>query len=389
MMVLVVGDYRTEHAESMTSAIRRAFGRDNDLRTLFVRDVISAKEILSDPDVEPLRCIFIDGAAAHVEEFIAWMRGQEQLFSVPIFALVPHVCDQAFRETNGYGADDTLGDRDMGAITRRMAVLEEYRTSVRPPITAGNVVIAHSDQKLRRLFGKTMRNAGFNLIFASDEAELMNTAEVSPRPKLVIAEYALTDGDVFAEIERYRANASDTKLPFVLLGRGSDFHNIATDTGPVDVVELMSDSAPPDNLLFLTNELLRRVFLSGKADQRASERLLYGTLCAFRHAGDLSSAYGYCYNISFEGMYVKTFDPPRIDSEIWLEMRPPGEIIGVHLRGTVVWVRLPDNSRAVTVPPGFGLRIDSNACPPGDLEKYRASYKQLRENRRLYYPVTI
>ncbi len=389
MMVLVVGDYGTEHAESIGSAIRRAFGRDTSQKVLFVPDVSSTKAIIGDPEVNDIKCIFIDRATTDVEEFVAWLRGQDRFFSVPVFAVVPNICDQAFRETNAFGVDDTLGNRDMGAFTRRVAVLSAFNATVRPPIIQGNVVIAHSDRQQRRLFGKTMRNAGFNLVFASDQIELKRSFQIVPTPRIVICDCALSNQNPVEKIEQFRATVSDSQLPFVLLAKESSLRDLASNPLPLEAVEYMSETAPPDNLLFLTNELLRREAIREKPDQRASERLLYGTLCAFRHAGDLSSVYGYCYNISYEGMYVKTFDPPRKNSEIWLEMRPPGEITGIHLRGKVIWVRPPDNSKPVAVPPGFGLRIDSAACPPGDLEKYRVSYEQLLENQRLYYPIAI
>lgn len=388
-MVLVVGEYGTEHTESIDSAIRRAFGRDPSSDVQFVPDVTAAKAILGNPDADNIECIFIDGAVTGVEEFVSGLRGRDRFFSVPVFAVVPNICDQAFRETNAYGVDDTLGDRDMGAFTRRVAVLSEFSETVRPPITQGNVVIAHTDRQQRRLFGKTMRNAGFNLVFASDQFELNRSTQIIPTPRIVICDCALTNLNTVEKIEQFRSAVSDSQLPFVLLVKESSQNELGSNPMLLESVEFMTENAPPDNLLFLTNELLRKVDLRDTPDQRASERLLYGTLCAFRHAGELSSVYGYCYNISYEGMYVKTFDPPRKNSEIWLEMRPPGEIIGVHLRGKVIWVRTPDNSKAATVPPGFGLRIDSLACPPGDLEKYRAAYKHLLENKRLFHPIAI
>lgn len=383
MMVLVIGGYGTEHVESIGAAIRRAFGGHASSSVQFVPNIEATKSILGDPEVDDIRCIFVDVAATNVEEFVSWMRGHEKFFSVPVFAVVPNICDLSFRETNTYGVDDTLGDRDMGAFTRRVAVLSGFSATVRPPITQGNVVIAHSDRQQRRLFGKTMRNAGFNLVFASEQNELERSTQIIPTPRIVICDCSLSDRDTIEKIEQYRASVSDSQLPFVLSVKDQILRDLIANPPHIDAVEFMPENAPPDNLLFLTNELLRRAAFRDKPDQRASERLLYGTLCAYRHAGDLAPTYGYCYNISYEGMYVKTFDPPRKDSDIWLELRPPGEIVAVHLRGKVIWVRSPDNSKAVFVPPGFGLRIDSAACPPGDIEKYRSSYKQLLEDKRL------
>jgi hypothetical protein len=86
-------------------------------------------------------------------------------------------------------------------------------------------------------------------------------------------------------------------------------------------------------------------------------------------------------------LYVKTYDPPARDTELWLELRPPMELVGVHLRGRVMWSRKPDPSAAAAAPPGFGLRIDEAACPPGDLARYEAAYEQLLARPRISYRV--
>lgn len=383
MLVLIIGHYGSDHVDAIRAAIRRALTKESSYSIQFIPSIATAKDILSDSDTDGVKCIFLDGTMSGVQEFIPWIRGQETLLSVPIFALVSNICDQVFRETNSFGVDDTLGDRDMGAITRRMAVFLKFNTLNRPPITQGNVVLAHANIDRRRLMGRILRNAGYNLIFAGDLKEITHTAKIEESPKILVVSLDLLSEEPLEKIEEIRHAISNVHLPFILIGKEPQLSNLATELCNTDTVELMSEDAPSDNLLFLTNELLRRIALREKNDQRASARLLYGTLCAFRYAGNLSSVYGYCYNISNEGMYIKSCDAPKIDNRIWLEMIPPGEIKAIHLRCNVVWVCLPDNSKPAATPPGFGLRIDENACPPDDLEKYRAAYAHLLSGKHL------
>jgi uncharacterized protein (TIGR02266 family) len=139
-----------------------------------------------------------------------------------------------------------------------------------------------------------------------------------------------------------------------------------------------SDLAPPDHLLFLANELLR----PGVKDLRASERVLFGAICAFRPAGAMEPVHGLSYNLSREGLYVRTLDPPSRGTSLWLEMRPPHSRDAVHLRGTVAWSKGLDRPGGV-VPPGFGIRLEQDRCPSADLCAYRDGYDALRESRIL------
>ena len=77
-------------------------------------------------------------------------------------------------------------------------------------------------------------------------------------------------------------------------------------------------------------------------------------------------------------MYIRTLDPPRPKSPIWLELRAPGSGAPLHLRATAMWQRLPGSGSGV-LPPGFGLRLDASRCPAGDLQELIAGYEELAE----------
>jgi hypothetical protein len=73
---------------------------------------------------------------------------------------------------------------------------------------------------------------------------------------------------------------------------------------------------------------------------------------------------------------VRSFDPPRSGSSLWIELRAPGSGTPLHLRATVVWQRLPGAVGGV-MPAGFGLLIDHKNCPPADLREYLSGYASL------------
>jgi hypothetical protein len=139
----------------------------------------------------------------------------------------------------------------------------------------------------------------------------------------------------------------------------------------VPLARAMDGFSPPENVLFLTNELR-----GGAQNQRASARILYGTSTAFRDAGRHEDDVGYTYNVSANGLYVRTLSPPQ-DEDVWLELCPPRTERRVRLVGRVAWRRRFGWSDSATVPPGFGAQIVDGAR--ADLDAWRSGYEALAE----------
>ena len=88
--------------------------------------------------------------------------------------------------------------------------------------------------------------------------------------------------------------------------------------------------------------------------------------------------YGVSHNISRDGMYVRTLDPPRPDVQLRVELRLPPNDTLVHLRARAVWQRMPGAGRGV-LPVGFGLQLQAEACSSTDLAAWLEGYAQLPE----------
>ena len=115
----------------------------------------------------------------------------------------------------------------------------------------------------------------------------------------------------------------------------------------------------PSNILFTANEALR----GSMAEKRASARLLYGATVAFRVAGRESDEHGYAYNISADGLYVRTLAPLMPGDDAWIELRPPRTDRRVRLEAKVVWQRLFGPVHGATVPPGFDVLTTEPGLP--------------------------
>ena len=55
---------------------------------------------------------------------------------------------------------------------------------------------------------------------------------------------------------------------------------------------------------------------------RGTARVLYGTAVAFRPMGRDTDDFGFTYNVSAGGLYVRTLAPPD-EQLVWLELCPP------------------------------------------------------------------
>lgn len=338
--------------------------------------VAEVQAVLDRAAAQPPKCMVVDSDLDHIDALIAWIRGDGRWFSLPVVLQVPAATDPVFVQAHQLGADDVLVAGDAGGLTRRLANLAAFDPRARPPLTQGRAIIAQHDEQRRRVLGRIMRQAGFDVAFAAHGEELAQVAGQGDAPALLVGSDALAGGDVLGAVEAARTATGCPELPAVILSTGGDSRELRDRADAMAAVAVTDAAAPADNLLFLANELMR----PGVRDVRASTRLLYGTLCGFRAAGSLQPIYGLTYNISREGLYVRTLDPPAPGSVLWFEMRPPHATEAVHLRGKVVWARGMD-SPGGAAPPGFGMRIDDASCPSGDLEAYRDGYRALQGAR--------
>jgi CheY-like chemotaxis protein len=343
-----------------------------------VPDGDHARLLLADASEPPPPLILVDATMVELEPLMTWIRGRAHLFGAMVVAIVPSPSDHSFAEAVAAGCDDVVVQGDLGAITRRAAVLERYDATARPPTSQGRAVVAHPSVHRRRVLGRTLRLAGFDVLFAESEHEVERHAAADEPPALVVAAESLPPSGALRAVIAARQVADAGAVPGVIVGTERELREV----GPVEELArlaMVAEHAPPDHLLFVANELLR----PGVRNLRASRRVLWDALCAFRPAGRLHPVLGLTYNLSREGLYVRTLDPPPRGTTLWFELRPPHSGDAVHLRGEVVWVRHVDRGPGGAAPPGFGVRVDVEACPPADLAHYQECYEGLVEAPRL------
>jgi len=356
--VLVVGTRLSSKERGVRGAIERA-----SEGATFVADAAAA---LAAVQHGPPRCVFVD-AEAGVREINEALRTRADCFGVPLIALTEHASEQAWLDLHALGADDVVQLHDLAGMTRRTSALASFDPNARTSLFQGTCLLAHDDPYRRAVLGRVLRQGGYEVAFAGSAQDALHVTEQSPPKVVVVSSRLPPDGGAHALgllAEQWLGT-----MPAVLLTESG----APASEAPTRFCAIRED-APPDDLLFVINELLRPREL---LESRASRRLLYGARCAFRLAGDFDSGLGLTYNISREGLYVRTFDAPPNKSRVWLELVPPGGKAACQVRGDVVWTRTLATGARGAAPPGFGVRLDFEQCAAEDRNIYLSAYDKL------------
>jgi Tfp pilus assembly protein PilZ len=311
------------------------------------------------------------GACAHV-------RAHAHFAQVPIFGVAKDANDLAFTEVFGWGGDDVLGVASSQPLARRLRLLLAHAPRVAPaastsrlmPALVGLAVVAGSEATWRTVMGRALYNGGFAVRFVASPNEFEGECVAAGVRVVVVADDFLPGGTA-AALTAVRQRGSD--VAWVVATPPKRMAAVRAEIGPAGRAAVLDGFAPPENVLFVVNELLS----ARGVDQRGSARLLYGTSVAFRAAGREEDEIGFSYNVSATGVYVRTLAPLEPKQDVWLEMWTPRSERRVRLAGTVAWRRPFGPRGGATVPAGFGVQLKEGLA--GDLERWRAGYEAIAQ----------
>ncbi len=332
------------------------------------KEAASRLEVVEDmtatTDLSQVSGLLLDVRSGGVEQIALRARASVDGASLPAIALTDEVGDLAFGEAYGWGADDLVPLRDTWALTVRLRNLRNQAkpTEVR---ARGLAVLAESDRNRRIVVARILRNAGYSVSFASEVKELLRYTE-SGDVTLIVADASLSQ-ELPELIETSRSGKSQPAWVVSCAPKEQrQYHELLQELGRVSLADSF---APPDNVLYVANELARGGSLG---DKRQSARLLYNTMVAYRPAGREQDDFGFSYNISEGGLYVRTVAPPT-EEVAWLELVPPRSELRVRLVCRVRWRVSFASGTVATVPPGFGAEIIDGASM--DLAAWREGYQ--------------
>lgn len=317
-------------------------------------------------DAHPPLAVVLARGGDGAEEACTVVRGRPAFANVPILAMTEERGETAFLDAYQHGYDDLVSPDGPG-LARRLHLLANRPASA-DSAPRSVAVVASSDLRWRSLAARGLRNAGVDAIVVGNASDAI---EASRRAKLVVAADDLEpDGGVTAAA---RARAEGVGVPWVIVAPPKRLHVARTAAALVPTCAVIDACAPPENAVFIANELAN----APARDLRATTRLLFATTVSFRAAGRDHDEIGFTYNVSAGGMYVRTLAPLAPGDEIWLELNPPRCDRRVRLAGRVAWRRVFGPSGAASVPPGFGVQISEGLA--SDLARYRAGCEALAD----------
>jgi hypothetical protein len=274
------------------------------------------------------------------------------------------ITEAVFAKAVQWGADDAV-NLTIEPLTRRLVRLPSEHAE--PAKARGTAVVACPDAARAARIGHVLGFAGYKVELATELDSALGQA-LSERVALaVVSTHFGRPRDLVGS-----ARESGSEACFVFLARPSEFTRELHATRTLDRVAIIRDDEPPEAALFVHNELL-----SPEADHgRRESRLLHGTLVAFRAAGEGEDDFGFTYNVSPNGLYVRTLATPAED-HVWLELCPPSSDRRVRLEGHIAWRCGFGSLGTATAPPGFGVRLSGGLG--SDHTRWVQGYRALLE----------
>jgi len=301
----------------------------------------------------------------------ASVRSSLRFAGTPIIAMGGGRGSLSFLELFHAGGDDIVA-ADAPSLTRRLrtaCAVALPQESAMPGVDAHVVVAAQSSQ-WQTMVARAFSNAGVATKFVTSAEDAIAAARGA---KAVVAAADLGPGGVLEAVRAARQAGSLT--PWVVVAPPKQMPEIASAVGALGSVAVIDGFAPPENALFVANELASR----STSELRSATRVLYGTSVSFRAAGrDDDDEVGFTYNVSSNGLFVRTLAPLEAGDDVWLELCAPRSSRRLRLIGRAVWRRRFGPNENATVPAGFGVHIVEGLG--SDLERWRDGCAQLERD---------
>lgn len=351
MITMVVGEFHRHAQANMQAAVQRA-----GAQCIFASNFERAEALLRSLESPP-RCVFAS-VKSDLLALAEFMRDSVEFYTIPLIGLVPFPGSDSYQLANRQGADDCIPEYDSGGMTRRLANLFEGAAPQLPVTNSGNAIVAISDEKQRKHIGRRLRSAGYNVQFISRESP-QTIPQTGDKPSLIVTTPSLPPEIEIAVQTNDSPGSEHRPIPRV---------NVPLSTGDLISPRELSELEVSERLMFLVDEATRPIM----NDARASRRIQHSAIATFRGKRTFEHTYALTDNISRQGLYLRTLDPPPVGADVRVNLRDKyGDIL--QIRGSVAWRFAPSQVGGRTCP-GFGLRLAEEACPPDDLEKYRSLY---------------
>ncbi len=317
----------------------------------------------------PVAMVFPAGMAGFEELFVE-LRADATHGDLPLIAVTESAWDPALPRLFMFSIDDFVPGDDLPGLVPKLVALSKGDPYADLPSGLGRVVVADAERSRRVLYGRLFRRKGFDVDFAVDAADLARVARRGEAPRLVLAARDLPpDGALVTPAILHEAGEAAGAAPWIyVLGAREPEPAGETEGGGA---RFLGADDPPDNVLFLANELLS----PPPKNLRASERLLYNAPATFLVAGRERPVASFTYNINRTGLYLRTTAPPPSGARVEIEVRPPFGRGRAAVEAQVVWRKEAGSKTGPVAPAGFGVVYSE--VPLADGAALEAGYDEL------------
>lgn len=313
--------------------------------------------------------IVYEAGASPVETVCTAVRGNPRFDSVALVAFVEQTDREVLGPVFRTGADDYLLVGESG-LEEKLRELVAQAATGKPTFIKGRAILADVDRQWRVQGARILRQANYDVHFAVDAEEVAAVLERDPTIQLVVADVNLPKGGSLTILESLRRRG--IALP-VWIGCGTTEDRAAVEERitAAGSASFHDRAMPPENLMFLINATT----MTPARSQRASERLLHSAPVSFHLDGRPGVVWGSTYNISRQGLYIRTLTPAPYGAEIDLRLHAPGDGPLVEMRARVVWRKEFGAQGGVPGPTGMGVVIVATAG--SGVAEYEAGYDRL------------
>jgi|SRR5690606_176734 len=286
--------------------------------------------------------VVLGGGVESAVRLAEGLRAEARLEKTALLAIDPEVTTAAFVRYLTAGVDDVLPNPGEAGIVQRLKAAREASLGAVRSLRRGMTLCLGGPPVAAAARARALGSAGFRVGIEADGAAPWLSER---RLALVVWQ----PGDAAGALDAVRAARAEGVLcRFVLVVGAEQATDLAGACEKLDGVRVLPETSPPDNVVFLVNEMAETTV----QNQRASRRRLAATLVRFR-AG-VREDVGLSYNVSAGGLYVRTLAPPGAGPvELSVEIGKTQ----AELSCEVAWSRALSHDGTATAPPGFGVKI--------------------------------
>jgi CheY-like chemotaxis protein len=219
------------------------------------------------------------------------------------------------------------------------------------PSSSGRLLVADANLERRIAMARSLRMAKFDVEFAESAEDLHEKIGKDHSYRMIISAMNVGMEDAIAIFRDSYGKPDFKKVPWLIYETSGLLANVQKED-PKKLV-MLSHELSPETLSFHVQGILS----SPMKDLRKSERLPYFAPVRFTIERINEEIWGYCTDISENGLYVRTLIPPPGDAMLTISFKAPTAEGMVQMGARVAWRKEYGDSSHPSKLPGFGLEF--------------------------------